>query len=154
MTISQIAEETGVGRATLYKYFPDVGVILFAWYERHVAAHLAQLAAIRDQGGRAGERLQAVLEAYAFIRHEQPSTEFAAFLHRGKHMAHAQEQLNNLLSDLLIQGAKAGEVRTDIAPKELANYCLHALAGAGRVHSKAAVRRLVMVTLAGVRPCE
>ena len=26
VTMSQIAEETGIGRATLYKYFPDVGV--------------------------------------------------------------------------------------------------------------------------------
>jgi AcrR family transcriptional regulator len=34
--MSQIAEETRVGRATLYKYFPDVDAILVAWDERHV----------------------------------------------------------------------------------------------------------------------
>ncbi len=34
VTMSQIAEETGIGRATLYKYFPDVEAILLAWHER------------------------------------------------------------------------------------------------------------------------
>lgn len=35
-TMSQIAEETGIGRATLYKYFSDVEAILVAWHDRHV----------------------------------------------------------------------------------------------------------------------
>ena len=42
VTMSQIAEETGIGRATLYKYYPDVEAILVAWHEGHVAVHLAQ----------------------------------------------------------------------------------------------------------------
>jgi len=36
--------------------------------------------------------------------------------------------------------------------EELARYCVHALAAASGLPSKAAVRRLVMVTLAGLRP--
>src|SRR4051812_36263133 len=44
VTMSQIAEETGIGRATLYKYFPGVEAILVAWHEQHVAAHLEHLA--------------------------------------------------------------------------------------------------------------
>src|SRR5580765_2136053 len=40
VTMSQIAEKTGIGRATLYKYFPDIDAILTAWHERHVAEHL------------------------------------------------------------------------------------------------------------------
>ena len=42
VTMSQIAEETGIGRATLYKYFPDVEAILIAWHERQIARHLEQ----------------------------------------------------------------------------------------------------------------
>src|SRR3990170_8798608 len=67
VTMSQIAEKTGIGRATLYKYFPDVEAILVAWHERQIASHLEYLAEVRDQAGEAGERLQAVLEAYALI---------------------------------------------------------------------------------------
>jgi AcrR family transcriptional regulator len=35
--MSQIAEETSIGRATLYKYFSDVEAILIAWRLRQCA---------------------------------------------------------------------------------------------------------------------
>lgn len=152
VTMSQIAEKTGIGRATLYKYFPDVEAVLLAWHERQVNGHLEQLAAIRDRGGDAGERLEAVLEAYALISHEHHGTELAALLHRGEHVARAQQHLSSFIQDLLTAGAKTGDFRDDVAPAELANYCLHALTAAGSMPSKAAVRRLVKVTLAGLLP--
>jgi AcrR family transcriptional regulator len=49
VTMSQIAEQTGIGRATLYKYFPDVEAILLAWHERQVTGHLDYLAEVRDR---------------------------------------------------------------------------------------------------------
>src|SRR6185312_2766961 len=67
VTMSQIAEQAGIGRATLYKYFPDVEAILLAWHERQVGEHLAQLAAISEQHEDPAGRLHAVLTAYAFI---------------------------------------------------------------------------------------
>src|SRR5438105_15409248 len=69
VTMSQIAEETGIARATLYKYFPDVEAILVAWHERQISGHLQQLAHVRDQAGDPHERLEAMLAAYAFIQH-------------------------------------------------------------------------------------
>jgi len=155
VTMSQIAEETGIGRATLYKYFPDVEAILFAWHERQIAGHLEYLADVRDQAGDAGERLEAVLEAYALISHESHGhhdTELAAFLHRDRQIPRAEQQLRAMIRDLLTEGAESGDLRDDIAPDELASYCLHALAAAGSLQSKAAVRRLVTVILAGLRP--
>lgn len=150
--MSQIAEETGIGRATLYKYFPDVEAILVAWYERQVAGHLEYLARVRDQADDPGEGLEAVLEAYALIQHEHHGSELAALLHRGEHVARAQRQLRDFIRDLLTDGAETGELRADVPPDELARYCLHALAAASSLPSKAAVRRLVTVTLAGLRP--
>jgi AcrR family transcriptional regulator len=155
VTMSQIAEETGIGRATLYKYFPDLEAILFAWHERQIAGHLEYLADVRDQAGDAGERLEAVLEAYALISHESHGhhdTELAAFLHRDRQIPRAEQQLRAMIRDLLTEGAESGDLRDDIAPDELASYCLHALAAAGSLQSKAAVRRLVTVILAGLRP--
>jgi AcrR family transcriptional regulator len=155
VTMSQIAEETGIGRATLYKYFPDVEAILFAWHERQITGHLEYLAEVRDQAGDAGEGLEAVLEAYAFISHESHrhhDTELAAFLHRGEQVPRAQRQLRDMIRDLLTVGAETGELRDDVAPDELASYCLHALGAASSLRSKAAVRRLVTVILAGLRP--
>jgi AcrR family transcriptional regulator len=150
--MSQIAAETGIGRATLYKYFPDVDAILVAWHERQVSRHLEHLAEVRDQAGDPGERLRAVLEAYALVSHEHHGTELAALLHRGEHVARAQRQLSDFIRDLLTEGAETGDLRDDVAPDELASYCLHALTAAGSLPSKAAVHRLVTVTLAGLLP--
>jgi AcrR family transcriptional regulator len=155
VTMSQIAEETGIGRATLYKYFPNVEAILLAWHERQITGHLEHLAEVRDQVGDAGERLEAVLKAYALISHESHGhhdTDLVAFLHRGEHVARAQQQLIDLIRDLLAEGTETGDLRDDVAPDELARYCLYALAAASSLPSEAAVHRLVTVTLAGLRP--
>jgi AcrR family transcriptional regulator len=58
VTTSEIAEETGIGRATLYKHFPHVEATLAAWHERHVDAHLEQLAAIGKRPGGAACELR------------------------------------------------------------------------------------------------
>src|SRR4051812_20502990 len=60
VSMSQIAESSGIGRATLYKYFADVQAILVAWHERQVGGHLAQLVGVRDQAGDAAQRLEVV----------------------------------------------------------------------------------------------
>jgi AcrR family transcriptional regulator len=152
VTMSRIAEKTGIGRATLYKYFPDVEAILLAWHERHVSSHLEHLAELRDQAGDARQRLEAVLEAYALIQHKRHTTELAALLHRDEHVAQAQQHLADIIRDLLTEGAQTGDLRGDIPPEELADYCLYALAAASSLPTEAAVRRLVTVTLAGLRP--
>jgi AcrR family transcriptional regulator len=151
VTMSNIAKETGIGRATLYKYFPDIEAILVAWHERHIAAHLQHLAQVRDQPGPPEVRLQAVLKAFAMISYRRHDTGLAALLHRGRHVARAQQDLSDLLQGLLIESVERGVLRTDVAPAELASYCLHALAAASTLPSKAAVDRLVAVTLAGLR---
>jgi AcrR family transcriptional regulator len=155
VTMSQIADETGIGRATLYKYFPDVEAILHAWHEGQIAGHLELLAEIRDRAEDAGERLQAVLEAYALIAYDSRGhrdTELESFLHRGEQVARGEHQLRDLVQELVDAGAQRGLVRDDIAPDELANYCLHALNAAAELPSRAAVMRLVALTLAGLRP--
>jgi AcrR family transcriptional regulator len=154
VTMSRIAEDTRIGRATLYKYFSGVEAILFAWHERQITRHLDHLVEVRDHVDTAGERLQAVLEAYALMlhgRHGWHGTELEAFLHRDERVARAQHRLANMIRDLLTEAAKSGEVRDDVAADELASYCIHALAGASSLPSRAAVHRLLTVTLAALR---
>lgn len=187
VTMARIAEETGIGRATLYKYFPDVEAILVAWHERHVARHLESLAESRDRSADPGRRLEAVLETYAFITyersrahrsgdehpgrsdaerhagerhgassyaHERHSGEIAALVHRSEHVAGIQRRLIDFMRDVVKEAAKAGGVRRDVPPDELARFALDALAAARDLSSRAAVRRLVAVTLAGLRPAK
>jgi AcrR family transcriptional regulator len=156
VTMSRIAEETGIGRATLYKYFPDVEAILTAWHERQVEAHLAQLVQIRGQTADPGHRLSAVLETYALSAYSSRhghDHELAALLHRRtEDLEPALRRVHDMVSDLLAEAAQTGDVRNDIPPDVLADYCLHALGAAAGMRTKAAVQQLVAVTVAGLRP--
>jgi AcrR family transcriptional regulator len=155
VTMSQIAEETGIGRATLYKYFSDVEAILHAWHERQITGHLAQLAEARDQAGDPAAKLKAVLTAFGLIAHESHGhrdTELVALLHQDEQVSRAEQHLRRMIRDLMKEAARTGDVRSDVAPDELVSYCLHALTAARGLTSKTAVNRLVEVTLAGLRP--
>jgi AcrR family transcriptional regulator len=156
VTMSQIAGQTGIGRATLYKYFPDVEAILTTWHEGQVTSHLDHLRAIGAESGEPGQRLQAVLTAYALMTHEvarrHHGTDLSALVHHGEHLDQAEDQLTTLLQDLLAEAARAGAVRSDIAPAELAAFGLNALAAARGLPSAAAVRRLVALVMSGLRP--
>ncbi|MFE9748304.1 TetR/AcrR family transcriptional regulator [Saccharothrix saharensis] len=154
LTMSHIAERAGIGRATLYKHFSDVEAILVAWHDRQVTRHLDHLERVGSRASSAGGKLRAVLEAYATLSRERGhhSPGVAAFLHRREHVAEAHRHLRGFLRDLLTQGAEAGELRDDVPAEELADYCLHALDAADCLLSDEAVRRLVAVTLDGLRP--
>lgn len=158
VTMSQVAAETGIGRATLYKYFASVEEILHAWHQRQVGGHLELLAGIADRDHTPFERLTAVLEAYARIqRHRTEHTdqphggELAAFLHRGAPLADAEQQLHALVQRLLSDAAEDGAIRADVSPRELTDYCLYALNAATSARSDTATQRLVTLTLDGLR---
>jgi AcrR family transcriptional regulator len=148
VTMSDIAEATGIGRATLYKYFPDVEMILSAWHQRHVAAHLAELRRIQQRTADPVARLQAVLARYADIcrkRRRHGDDELAAVLHRSAEVRKLQRQLLDLISGLVAEAAAAGAVRQDVPAEELASYCVHALAAADDSSTTAIDRLLDLV---------
>ncbi|SCL56115.1 TetR/AcrR family transcriptional regulator [Micromonospora chersina] len=153
VTMSQIAEQAGIGRATLYKYFPDAQAVLTAWHERQIATHLDRLTAAVDPAAPAIARLEAVLNTYARLQHHSArhhGGELAALLHRSEHVNHGQQRLRGFVQDLIAEAVRDGDLRDDVATDELANYCLHALTAAGTVTRPEAVQRLVAVTLAGL----
>jgi AcrR family transcriptional regulator len=146
VTMSQIAEETGIGRATLYKYFPDVESILAVWHERRVASHLAQLAGIAEGSQSSGTRLRSVLVRYAQIcqeRRRHGGDELAAAVHRTETVAELRRQLLDLIARMIAESAASGSVRDDVPASELASFTIHALDAAGDLTSQAAQTRLV-----------
>ena len=120
VTMSRIAEATGIGRATLYKYFADIDEILLAWHERQVAAHLRLLEEVRDST-EPPMRLERVLTTYAHIRHAHHG------IRSGRRSAPRRAHhpgttpAREFLAALIAEDA-AIAVRTDIPPKELAPF--------------------------------
>ena len=153
-TMSKIAERAGVGRATLYKYFPDVESILVAWHQDQVGGHLQHLAGLAQGEGAARDRLGSVLRAYALMSHRsgQHAAELVAHLHRDETVTQARRQVLDLLTSLLAEAAATGEARGDVEPAELALYCLHALSAATHLSDEAAVDRLIGVVLDATEP--
>ena len=155
VTMSAVAERTGIGRATLYRYFPDLDALLEAWHRRQVGQHLERLDALRAQPGDAAERLLRVLDGYARLARGAAGREGgagpSALLHAGEHVRHAERHVRAILRDVLAEARAAGAIRGDIPADELATYCLHALAAAAAAPSQAAARRLVEATLDGLR---
>lgn len=152
VTMSEIAERTGIGRATLYKYFPDVQTLLHAWHERQIGRHLAALGSIAQGGEPPLERLGMVLGAYADMAHGQHDGDLASLLHSGGHAAHARKHLTSFVSELIAEGVAAGAVRTDMPPQELAIFCLAAMSGARDSQSDEAIHRLVALTIDALGP--
>ncbi|APX03557.1 hypothetical protein [Arthrobacter sp. QXT-31] len=108
-------------------YFPDVDAILSARHERQVQAHLEQLAQVRHSADSPERQLEAVLQTYAMISYSRHAGAEAARLHQSQHVSQAQKHLNEFLTELLRDGAEEGVFGDDVAPDELAGYCLHAL---------------------------
>lgn len=154
VTMSRLAREADIGRATLYRHFPDLDAVLRAWHEAQIRAHLRELTAVRDRTTPA-VRLAAVLEAYALLSrrsHGHHDAELEAFLHGDGQVDAARSEVRSLVSDLIADAARAGAVRGDAPPDELASYCIHAMNAAVESPSTAAVRRLVSFTLRGLGP--
>lgn len=155
LTMSRIAQEAGIGRATLYRYFPDVAAILQARHDNLVLDHLRRLDELRQGPGDAMARLEAVSQAYArlqLMRAQHGTPELATLVHKPEHLRDADLRLLRLFEELLAETAATGKVRGDVAVRELAIYCLSALGAAGSLSSEEAVQRLVSLTLAALRP--
>lgn len=153
VTMSQVANEAGIGRATLYKYFPDVEAILHAHHERHVLEHLAHLSQLRDAAAGPRRRLEAVAVGYAHMCHHRTrrgSIELFALVHQTERVSQAERQLVALFEELLADAVADRVLRDDTPVEELALYLVHALGAAQNLPSEAAVQRLVCVTLAAL----
>ena len=150
VTMSLVAEETGIGRATLYKYFPDVEAILVAWHERQITRHLAEIEKATGGVSGATARVTAALASYGRMVHAHHGSGFAAALHRRPHAQEAERRLHQFVSILIADAAAAGEMRADVDANELAHFALAGLAAASRLRSDGAVQRLVSVILRGL----
>lgn len=149
-TMSAIAQRAGIGRATLYKYFPDLGALLLAWHEKQIEEHLRRLIDIRDDAP-ASERVCRVLTAYGAALRHPDGGELTGLLHSGRHVVHARARLVAFLAEMLADDVAAGRARDDVPADELATFCVGALDAASARPDDDAVERLVRLVLTGLQ---
>ena len=154
LTMSRIATASGIGRATLYKYYPDLEAVLLAHHRRHVTSHLEQLSGLRNEPGEPADQLHALMRAYALIsfhRGRHRGEDAFVLLHTDDETADAVAQVREVFAELIAATREADAVRGDVDVPELVDYCLSALSAAGGARDEAAVLRLVDVTTDGLR---
>lgn len=150
VSMSGVAAAAGIGRATLYKYYPDVEAALAAWHGRQIASHLAHLDAALSGAASPLQALRAVLVHLTQTQHGHGGSEIAQHLHRQGHVQVAHGHLRDRITALLTDAGRAGLIRVDLAPDLLADLCLASLAAAeGRGPDEA--QAVVDVILAGLQ---
>lgn len=154
VTMSRVAEATGIGRATLYKYFPNVESILAAHHLHHVEEHLDRLERLAAEPGQPIDRLATVFTAWAEIcqrRQEHGTDELSSLLHRDPAVAEAEQRVKQLFAGVLTDAIAAYAIRDDVAVDDLADYCVRALTAVPGSASPETRSTLVEMTINGLR---
>jgi AcrR family transcriptional regulator len=150
--VREIAEKAGVGIGTVYRHFPQRADLVAAVFRQQIDA-CADAAPVLAAEHEPGEALARWLQRYAaFIAAKRG---LASALHSGDPTfdtlpAYFQQRLEPALRALLEAAATAGQVRKDIAAKDLlgavAGLCMDAY-GHGPEHA----RRMVALLVDGLR---
>ncbi|GEM49537.1 TetR/AcrR family transcriptional regulator [Deinococcus cellulosilyticus] len=150
VTMQDIARETGIGRATLYKHFKDLAAILSRWHQQHLEQHLQHLQQTLSTPGTPLEHLKQILTLFAEQAHHHPQTELSHLLHQQPHALEAQQHLLHTLTHLIEVAQQQHQVREDTPAGELALFCLHSLTAATRM-PEASLDRLVQLILRALK---
>lgn len=151
--MAAIAERAGIGRATLYKYFPDVASILVAWHQRHFTGHIRHITALTDREDltladvaefvRRQRRRQSQERADELIGTLAHSV--AGFSQRMEDVVHKEALA--ALTKVVTRLSEAGVARNDIKPAVLAEWLFHAVHAPTELDDHA-VAKLVVDSLA------
>ncbi len=148
ITMARIAQEAGIGRATLYKYFSDVEGILTAWHNRQIEGHLETLSIARATASSPLEALEAVLIAYGDNLRHRHNHNLASVLHAMPHFAQAHDHLRSFVASIIEEAMQKGTIKGGASSTELARYAIAALAAGAP--TKPALLRLVRLILRGL----
>jgi AcrR family transcriptional regulator len=148
VTMSTIAARVGIGRATLYKYFPDLESILIAWHTRNFGHRLAHVEALSESTS------VTLHDVMTFVRTQRerhrrhgPTDLLATLAHalagNGTRMPDTVErEIHDALRRLMRQLARRSEIRTDLDADVLARWLFHVIHAPDDVDNDAVVSLL------------
>jgi AcrR family transcriptional regulator len=151
VTMSAIAREAGISRATLYRYASDTAEAVDLWRTYQIDQHLQQLQSVAEQTP-SERRLDAVLERYVINLQHGDSDVGAVIPHHGSAVTAARSAVSALLGELILAGTVRGDVRTDIAVDELLIYTMSSLEAATYLPNRQAAVRLANLVAQSLRP--
>jgi AcrR family transcriptional regulator len=148
VTMSAIAERAGIGRATLYKYFPDVESILVAWHRRDFSSHLERLRTLTDADSVTLDDIAAFVRAQR--QHHGPETRAEAVGALAQSVADlgtlngaVRNEIIDALTKFLQGLAQRHEVRDDQPAEVLARWLFHAIHATADIDDGAVAQLLV-----------
>lgn len=161
--IETIVERAGVARGTFYFHFPTKDHVLLELQRRHQREIVERLRAIPEQAGSVAEFLESVIgavaaHAAAFGDKALTREVVALFVREPRHLELNTEPLVVALVDWFTGAQERGEVRSDLAPEEIADVFLTQLFGfvIGAVDSIESrlgdLRRTIDVFARGIAP--
>jgi len=150
LSMARIAQQAGIGRATLYKYFSDLDAVLAAWHERVVSQHLQMVESIAASHDDPSDALRHTLVAYGNMSRRTPDHSHAGVLHNLSHVTKSHDHLHAHVRKLMQEAVKSGSVRRDIPADELAGFALAAIDNARSAKSERGVERTVDLILRAV----
>ncbi len=132
--IETIAARAGVARGTFYFHFPTKEHVLLELQRRHQAAIVARFRAVPEGAGSVTAFLSGVIEAMAAdaasLGDPALAREIVAMYVRApRHLELAHEPLVVALVDWFADAQERGQLRSDLAPEEIADVFLTALFG-------------------------
>jgi AcrR family transcriptional regulator len=151
LTMSAIARQSGISRATLYRYASDTAEAVDLWRTQEIDEHLQQLQSVADQTP-PERRLNAVLERYAVNLQHAHGDVGVLIPHHGPAVTDAKSTVSTLLRELISAGTARGEVRTDIPVEELVLFAMTSLEAAAQLPSRQAAVRLAQLVEQSLRP--
>jgi AcrR family transcriptional regulator len=131
VSMSAVAQRAGIGRATLYKYFPDVESIVLAWHQRAFSHRLAVLQALAQQPDLTLDDLVAF--GVHQRHHLRQHTEANAIGAVAEALAAPPTAMPDVIADsvadslaaVITELAHRREVRRDVEPAALARWTLY-----------------------------
>ncbi len=131
ISVSEIAQTAGIGKGSIYYYFPSKDAILEALVERSYEKPLQTAKNLSEQADVSPFTRMAMIfqtcrnSSSEFLRSENQSsagTQEKSFLHQ-KYMSHLISELKPVLAEIIRQGIKGGQIHFD-RPEALAEIVL------------------------------
>ena len=131
--IAEIATQANIGKGTVYEYFKskeDLFFAVFEWFQKKTQN--AATVRISSLGGNAADRLRSlsdslmglwdeIQDAFVLVMEFWAASSSAPMRRRFKGaFKQLYDDYRKIVSDLIIEGIKSGEFRTDIKPEPVA----------------------------------